>query len=117
MEEFKDNLIHWTENDIEINKLKSHINDLNNQKKEKENKILNYIKENNLESQTFELPNFNYKLSYKHQKVSESYSIKYLNYKLSKYFEENNININIDDCLDYLKNNRTITYKPSLRSN
>ena len=65
----------------QINKLKSHINDLNNQKKEKENKIINYIKENNLESQTFELPNFNYKLSYKNQKVSESYSIKYYFFK------------------------------------
>ena len=117
MEIFKDDLITWTENDIQINKLKSEIAGLNINKKEKEIKILNYIKENNLETQTFELPNFNYILAYKNQKSSEGYTVKYLNDKLSKYFEEKDIHINIDECLDYLRENRVVNYKPILKKN
>ena len=48
MEIFKNDLISWTENDIEINKLKSKINELNKVKKEKEPSILKYISDNNL---------------------------------------------------------------------
>ena len=117
MEIFKNDLISWTENDIEINKLKSKINELNKDKKEKESGILKYISDNNLESQTFELPNYNYKLSYKNQKSVESYTLKYLKETLSKYFKEKDIIFDVDDCINFLKNNRGKTFTPTLKIN
>ena len=117
MDDFKNDLINWTEHDIEINKLKTTIGELNNLKKEKENKIIDYIKNNQLESQTFELPNFNYKITYKNQKISESYSIKYLTEKLSNYFKEKELSVNVEECMNYLKENRSVVIKPIIKTN
>lgn len=90
----------------EITKLKEQKNDV-------ELEINSLLHDLNLEQKIFVLNNN--KIQKKEYIQYQSFSIKYLENKLKEYFSLNNINLNINNIMIFLKNNRDKRIKSEIK--
>jgi len=103
MDELQQNMFQWTKLDKELKELNQAAALIRKQKDDLQKKLCPLIQQNNLQDNVFSIPSLQTNVTFKEQKVSESMSYKFLEEKLTTYFETP------EECLQviqYLKDNR-----------
>jgi hypothetical protein len=117
MENFGLKITEWTKNDLEIKKLQKQLNEKKEQNKNLSNDLLIEIQEKNLNDNIFKISSLKQDVFVRQIKVSDSLSLKYLEFCIAEYFKENSDKSNsfhLENLLTYIKQKRTVKTKTSL---
>ena len=103
-EVLKRDLLDFIHKNEEYNQLSQRLQELREEKQEKEEKVITLLKNAHVDSKVF-LVN-DYKVTQKTYYQYQTLSMKYLETCLRGYCEENDIMLNVKDCLDFIKKKR-----------
>ena len=115
MDNFNKDIIEYCEIESLIKSKSDEIKQMRIKKDILESNVIEFIENNNLQSNIFNITSLDTKLKYVKSNVKESITYKYLENILLKYF--NNDIDKVNDILDFIKNNRNISSKVSLKIN
>ena len=114
MSTFNRNILEWINYDNTIKTKNDDIKKLRLKRDNLENSILQYIQENNMEDNVFNITSMNTQLKVNKTNTKETISYKFLETTLMKYFKNET---KTKDLLDFIKNNRNCVEKINLRRN
>lgn len=97
-----DKIKQWSVLHQEASRVKEKLSDINNQKKELEDDIIEYIEENNLEKVSLNISDG--VIKFPKRTIHQSISIKYLKSALAKYNDEKQP-IDVDGVCEFLQSN------------
>lgn len=100
---YVDKMKEWLELDNQVMKIKEELNELNDQKKELEDEILQYVEDNALEKVTVNISDGTLKFAQTSQK--QALSIKVLKNVLGKFIEDKNCNLDVDEVVKFISSN------------
>tara|TARA_B100000212_G_scaffold235905_1_gene179454 strand:+ start:533 stop:880 length:348 start_codon:yes stop_codon:yes gene_type:complete len=113
MAEFNQNIMKWVEYDNQIKSKNEEIKEIRSRKDTLEGSILEFIQNNNLEDNLFNISSMDTQLSMNKTTVKETISYKFLESTLLKYFDNDSEKSN--DLLTFIKNHRTSSDKICLK--
>ena len=117
---FESNIIKWINIDDQITILNNKVKSLREEKSNISNDITNYIIDNSLENKIFKLTDSNTNIQYIQSNTYSSLTYKYLHTSFLEYFKDNDYTepeVHADMLLDYIKSNRTVIEKNTLKRN
>ena len=114
MDTLQKNLLQWTKLDIELKELNKKCSDIRKKKDILQSRVCPVIQSENLEDNIFSIPSLQTNILLKEQKTSESLSYKYLEEKLTDYFDTPE---KTGLLIQYLKDNRKTETSYVLKSN
>jgi hypothetical protein len=100
---YVDKLKEWIELDNQAIRLKEQLNDVNDNKKEIEEEILQYIEANSFDKLTINISDGN--LKFPQATTKSPLSIKFLKNTLNKYNDEHGQTVDIDKILKFISSN------------
>ena len=118
MTNFDKNILDWVKCDDEIKKNNEVIKELRLKKDSLETNIIEFIKENELDDNIFNISSLDTKLKLNKTITKESISYKFLENTFMKFFKESESDcIKSKELLEFIKNTRECSDKYSLKRN
>ena len=120
MADFNKNILEWVNCDNKIKSNNEVVKELRLKKDSLETNIIEYIQENNLEENIFNISSFDTQLKMNKTFIKESISYKFLEKTFMKFYNETDLD---NDCkktkelLEFIKNSRESSDKYSLKRN
>ena len=117
MENFKEVITQWTQNELEIEKLQNQLKQLRLKNKERSIDLLNHIHEHKLTDNLFTISSLQKKICVRESKTAEHLSFKFLQACLESYFQENpckNDEYHLQNLIQYIKSKRSTSIKENL---
>ena len=109
----KEKLTEYINRNNEYNEYHEHLTRMRQEKAELENEIIEFMKENNMNHKLFALNE--YKIQHKSNYIYQNLSLKFVESTLQDYCRENNIALNIEKCLEFIKDKRIKKEKDELK--
>ena len=98
----------------EINKLNKNLKDLKIKKEKEEKKLIKLFERNNLTNNI--ITTNTYHIEYSLRKSRQSFSKEFLKNCLIKYFQRSNVNLNVNEIINFIYNSREISEKKIIKS-